>query len=310
MQQFNEKYKDVSGKTDSMYIYVLYGCPQEKILDHIKKQLDHITRIQDSYKRNLFSSRYYLFRDLVEKSSESHQYNDVMFIGDQITIHPMTQGNKILLKKYDHEQISFVYDDHYKLDYLEDLLFNDKPYHIYRINNNKIDYLQMTRTKKIILQSKESKQFNVMDFINSTLPINARYAIYGISAKIKEHQDDRAYCVIRRSIKDNELMDLINTIDQEDHLIALDKDLLMIHDARQSHKIIFKDHILKKIKTGQLEKLYIDKNLHIKFLENTKKHSIDINFKIIIIDTGLKSFVENREKIIDQYGGVIGVAYY
>jgi len=310
MELFREKYETAKGRNDSMYIYVLYECPQEKIKDHVSKQLDIIDRITDAFKKKLFSSRYFLIKNMLEQNSDDFIYNCILFIDDNLNKHLLTKSNMELLKRFDHQSITFVYDDHFKLDFIEDLLFNNNPYNIYRINNNKIDYIHMTRTKKVVISSKESKPLDIKEFVNETIPSNKKYLLYGISSKLKDHTDDRAYSIINGYIKDDELVKLIDKIDQEDILISFERDLNMLNDPKQSHKIILKNNLTEKIKNSQLEKLYIDSKMHTKFMENMKKNKLDLTFKIIIINASIKSFVENRENLLNQYGGVIGISYY
>ena len=89
MEQFNEKYINIKGKTDSMYVYVMYNCSQSLIFEHVKKQLEYIDNINDSYKRKLYSSRYFLLRDTLtnQNNPDSHLYNYIIFISDEINIH-------------------------------------------------------------------------------------------------------------------------------------------------------------------------------------------------------------------------------
>jgi len=312
MQGYRDLYGGKKGKTDSLYIYILYECSRDQIMEHIKKQIEYVNRITDTYKCKLFASRYLMFRDLIESMAlkDEDLINMVILIDDQINTHDLTKENIQILEKYAHQSISYVYDDHFDLDYLEDLLFNDKPYNVYKVINNKVDFIQMTRTKKRTMESKESKALDLMEFIDQTLPQNGRYLLTGISGKLKGIQDPRSYCVINKELKMQDLMNMIDQIDQEDNLIAFDQDIGLLHDPKQMHKIVFKKDLNEKIINGQLAKLYIEEKMHNKFMENAKKNSIDVNFKIIIIDTRLKSFNEDREKKIEQYGGVCGVGYY
>lgn len=312
MQEYENIYGQKKGKTDSMYIYVLYMCQRDQIIEHIKKQIEYVNRITDVYKCKLFASRYYSFKETIELMAlkDDDLINMIFFIDDQVNCHSLTEENMRILKKYDHQTISQRYDDHFDLEYLEDLLFNDQPYNVYRIMNNKVDFIQMTRTKKQIMESKESKNLDLTEFINTTLPQGGKYLLTGVSGKLKGFQDPRAYCVINKELKMQDLMNMVDQLDQEDNLIAFDTDLSMLHDPKQLHKVIFKNSLNEKIINGQLAKLYIEEKMYNKFMENAKKNAIDTNFKIIIIDTRLKSFNEGREKNIEQYGGVCGISYY
>lgn len=314
MEIYRDKYENIKGKTDSLYIYVLYECTQDEIKNHIKKQLESIKRVADSYKRKTYSSRYFVLREFIEQNAEqndeNHIYNCVLFISDKVDEHLLTDDNKRILNQYNHKNISYKYGDKFDLEYLDDLIFNDNPYHMFRVNNNKIDYLCLTKTKKVIIDSKDSKSLDIMEFVNMVLPTDAKYIIYGISSKLKEIKDDRAYVVINGLIKDDDLIEMIERINQEDILIELAKDLLMISDIKQMQKITFKKEITSKIKNSQLQKIYIDVKLVDKFLSNIKLNGYEVNFKINVIDTSIKSFVNDMERILDQYDGVVGVTYY
>ncbi|VBB18743.1 hypothetical protein YASMINEVIRUS_1275 [Yasminevirus sp. GU-2018] len=310
MDFLREKYRDTKGRTNSMYVYVLYECSQEKFRDHVKKQIEILDRVNDAFKKRLFMSRYHMMRDIIEQNLDEHVYNCVLFVGDEIDQYHLTANNKDVLKRFEHSEISYTYGDRFDLGYVEDLLFNDVPYHMFRVNNNKIDYLCLTRTKKVVKNSKESKPLDIVGFVDSVLPINTRYVLYGVSSKLKEIEDSRAYTIIPKNVKDEELIDMIVRVDQEEILSELTDDLMMLQDSKHMHKIAFKKEIPLKIKNGQLQKLYIDTNTYDKFIENMKKAGLDINFRVVKVDPSIKSFVENRERILDQYGGVVGVTYY
>lgn len=313
MESYNYKYKNVQGKSDSLYIYVLYECSQEEIKEHIKKQLDIVDRVNDPFKRKMFSSRYFILRQFTEQYKDNHVYNCILFLGDNIDEYQLTTENKNILRRYNHRTISYKYDDHYDLDYLEDLISNNNPYHMFRVNNNKIDYLLLTKTKKVVVNSKESKPLDIMEFVNSSLSgdkSNTKYIIYGVSAKLKEINDTKCYAVINKLMKDDDLIDMIDQIDQEDLLIELSNDLLMLTDIKLMHRIVFKKELTSMIRNGQLQKLYIDVKLVDKFLTNMKNSKVDVNFKMIIIDTSIKSFIDGQERTLDPYEGVIGVTYY
>lgn len=310
MQNLKEKYGNVKGKKDSMYLYILYNCPQEKLKEHVKKQLSTIERVSDSYKRKLFSSRYYLLRDMADENPEDHVYNCVIFISDIIDSYNLTKQQQTLLREYEHQEISYCYNDHFDLEYLNDMINCNDPYHVYRIHNNKIDHVKMTKTKKVVSDSKESKQLEIQEFIDQTLPPNKRFIMFGVSSKLKGFSDDRAYQIITKGLRDEEVIDLIERIDQEDILIELEEDLSMIHDDKQMSKVVFKKNLQKKIEYGMIEKLYIDSAIHDKFIKNMKKINLDVSFKVIQIDTKIKSFVEDRERALAAYGGVVGIAYY
>ncbi len=310
MDQFKSKYGKVTGRTDSLYIYVLYECSKSELLTHIQSQLKIIDRVADAFKRKLFSSRYYLLRDMVNNTLEEEcVYNTVIFISDTLESYNLEKTCQTLLKAYSHSHISYKYSDRFDLEFLEDLIFNETPYHIVKLNNNLIEYHQITKTKKRLVGSSESKTLNIDDFIEEQIKTN-RYVMYGVSSKLKGFVDQKCYQIINKFLKDEEVIELISQMDQDDILDIFDKELEMMTDLKQMHKVLFKKEIKEKIEMGQVEKLYLSDKVYDKFLDNMKKLNIEINFKLIKIDTSIKSFTDGREKKINNYDGVIGIAYY
>jgi len=305
-------YNNIKGKSNSMYVYVLYECTQDLIKDHIKKQFEIVNRSNDSFKRSLLSSRYFGLKSLVESNKDDHVYNCVIFVGTNTTEHPLTNFNKQILKRFDHQRISYSYDDHFDLNFLEDLIFNDDPYHMFRVNSNRIDYIQLTKYKKISIKTKESKSLDIEEFINESLSSTARYVICGVSTKITKniYDDHRVYAVINKTVKDSEFIDLIDQINQQQILDSLVDDLTMMSDIKTLHRIIFKKDITTCIRNAQLQTLYINIKLVDKILDSMKKANVPITFKMCIIDPSIKSFNDEQEKILDQYAGVVGVTYY
>lgn len=240
---FNEKYRDVRGKTNSMYTYVLYRCTQNNLKEHIKKQINALNRISDIFKKQLFVSRYGSIQEFAEQYPGDYVYNSVLFVGQTIDQYLLTQDNINALKMFDHQKISYVYGDSFNIPYIEDLLFNISPYHMFQVNNNKIDYIYLTKTKKNIMNSKESKTLDIIGFVKSVLPMNSRYCIYGVSSKLRNNDNlssyPLAYAVIPRHMRDDELIMLCDRIDQEDLLTELTRDLDMMIDMRYTHKIVF-----------------------------------------------------------------------
>lgn len=305
-----EKYKNIKGKTDSMYVYVLFNCDHTEIMNHIKKQSDILERVNDSYKRKLFQSRYFLLREMIEASDVTEIFNCVIFLGDILERHELSKENLGLLNKFKHQKITFTYDSSFNLEFLEDLLFNNDPCHLFRVDNNKVEYIQMTKTKKIIVRSKESKLLDLKAFIDENISSKTRYILCGISSKLNDIKDTRSYGVINGFIKDNEIDGFVRRMYQEELIKLLKEDLTLMQNQKTLHRIVFKQDLTKIIRESKLQKLYIDSTLKNKFLSNMEKSDLIVDFKLISLDKNIKSFSENDEKILDSYSGIVGVTYY
>lgn len=302
----------LTGKSDSLYIYILFNCPKAKLIEHIHNQMNVLERMSDAFKRSLLTSRYRNLEEMYAKYSDAAVFNEVAFIDDDVESFSLSPKHIHLLHHFSHPSITFKFGASFDLAFLFDLVENSKTYDVFRMSsNNKIEHLQLSRTKKRSGASAESKDLNLLQFINSNKATpQGKYVLFGVSSKLKGFTDVNAYSVLNRTLKDSEIFEMFETIEKESVLDEFEKDLEMLKLDRLMHRVCFQSEIKEKILCGQLEKLYLSGKKYQKFVENLKRLDIDITFKVIVIDTDCSSFVENREKVILQYDGVVGILYY
>jgi len=234
------------------------------------------------------------------------------FLADRLESYQLSQKHIALLTSFCVQPITFRYGSKFDLDFLFDLVSNTKTFDTFRIHNNKIDHILISKTKKRTMVSLESKELDLHSFIHSQLshPTN-KYVLFGVSSKLKNYSDPQAYVVIHRNLKDAEIFDMVDVIEKEAVLDALDNDLEMLKLDKKMHRVCFKNEIKDKIAMANLEKLYVSDKVYDKMMANMARMGMDHSgFKVIRIDTTVSSFIENREKRILIYDGVVGITFY
>lgn len=294
MDYYRSKYQSIVGKCESLYVYVLHDCSKKQLIEHIAEQQKILKRLNDGYKQKLYSSRYNLFQNKIEDEEMQKivKYNHIFFIGETIETYELSKQNIKLLKSFKHKTIDFVYGNTYDLDFLNDLIFNEKPYHIFQLNNN-FSYIQMTKHKKNIV--KESKNTEIKSFIESC-NCDDNYIIHGSNPKLKSYQDKNALFISSSILKDDQIFTMIDKIINDRLLIEFETDLSMLHNDKKMHRILFKKDIEEDCENYQIEKIYINNSIN----DELKKQISSINCKIIIINS----------TTLEKYGNIIGVTYY
>jgi hypothetical protein len=309
------EYEDKVGKTDSMYVVVIYKCNVDELLEFTKNKMQNAMKIKDSHRRGRAKTAYYNIRQFAEEYPEDHIFNNLIMMdveNDAYDVFSLNQSTITLLNSYDCDNIWYRCTDHYDLNELYDYLESDKYYHMFRVKNNKVRYIKLGKTKKIVADTHESKSLDLIEYINNKIPQDARFLAYGVSSKLSQlsKDDPKAYDVLNYDVSDSSAIDFIQKMDQSDILDVFETDLQLMNDMKTLHRVIFKKDF-KSDKIAILQKIYIDKRILDKFLENCKNKEIEISFEIVVIDHRIKDFNEGRElRILEEFGGVVGVTYY
>lgn len=320
MDNFKTKYESVVGKFESLYVYVLFDCSLNQIIEHIKDQKNILKRMKDIYKQKLYISRYTSLLEYIENldkelndkqnkstSNQIRKYNNIFFVGETIEHYDLTKLNIKLLKQCKHKNIDYVYGDKFNLDFLNDLINNDKFYHVFQCDNKYNHYYQITKHKKNIIIEKSSIN-DIKLFINKCIDnvenfdINDKYIIHGNNQKLKTYQDKKALIISSFHLKDNDIIEMIDKIKNDLLIDEFLNDLEMINDNKKMHRIIFKKDIYEDFFDYQIEKIYVNKQSYYDITKNDELFDKIKNSSCHIIEI-------DSDKL-SQYGNIVGVTYY
>lgn len=326
-EDIKKLYTDKVGKTESMYMIVLFGCSVENLLAYTEEKNQTSTNIKDSYRRARAKTAYYnlkLYAETIKAETDDLQHknkpnklNKLIMMDvetDLFDVYSLTKRSIDLLESYGCQNIWVRCTDHFDTVELYDYLESDKYYNIFRIKNSSIRYVRLGLSKKRVMDEYESKTLDVMSYINTQIG-SAKYLAYGVSSKLatlsaNKDARARAYDIMNRDVSDADAVSYISRMEKSDILDLLDNDLALMQNPKTMDRVMFKkDFIGPNI--AKLQRIYIDDRMVDKFYDMCRAKSIGISFEVVTIDHNVKDFIEGRElRLMAEFGGVIGITYY
>ena len=312
-----DEFKNISGKTSSLYMVVLFECGVEELLKHTFNKVRSTGKIKDAHLRARARKANFNLKEFGGSFEENERLSYLLMMDverDNLEIFKLSDNAVELLTAYECPDIWIRCDNHYDLTILKDYLESDDYYNLFRVKNNKVSHIKLGMTKKVVANSEESKTLNLPEYIESRLDSNSKYLAYGVSSKLASLNNTdirgRAYDVLSHDISDSNAIDFIIRMQQSDLLDRMDDDYEFIQNPKTMHRVIFKKDF-KPDKIAILQRIYIDKRILEKFKENCEKGGVDISFEIITIDSSIKDFQEGREsRLFTELDGVMGFTYY
>jgi hypothetical protein len=318
-----EKYSTTTGKTDAIYSVVLFNCNKEQLDKFTKDNNDSAKNIKDTHKRARAKKAYYAIKCFSDKfaDQDNHIFNVVIMMDverDYFSSYNLTKSVVSRLNNFKCYNIWIKSDNRYLIKELEDYLWSDKFYHMFRVKGNLVRYIRLGKSKRVESDRMESSKLDLVQYVSDKIMIESsnctdRFLAYGVSGKLAALQASNIYCkaydILNRDISDDEAILFIEKMEQSDYLDRLDVDLDLIQNSKTMDRVIFKKDF-NPPNLSKLQRLYIDTKMHDKFMDNCTDNGVDISFEIIKIDAQVKGFVKNRETALDKYGGVIGITYY
>lgn len=311
--------KDVTGKTESLYVIVLFKCTSEELLEYTLSRSQNALKIKDSHRRGRARKAYNTLKEFGETFLEKYVFNHLIVMDverDTLDAYSLTNRMIHLLSSYECTKIWLRCTDYFNLDELRDYLESDEHFNLFRIKNNQVKHIKLGRTKKVVIHTEESKTLDLPNYIETRLKSmdKAKYLVYGVSSKLASISESpihvRAYDVINHDISDEDAIEYIARMVQSNILDEMDADLDMMQNPKTMHRILFKKDFTPNT-IANVKRMYIDKRNKDRFLGNCKKNNIDVSFELVVIDSTIKDFQENREcRLMNEFDGVIGVSYY
>lgn len=317
MEQFVSEHSSIVGKTETIYCFVSHQMSVENFKEYCRDKSQNALKIKDSHRRGRARSAYYA----VQSFLDDYQDDDILDVllaldvdSDSLEAYRLSEDHIRLLKSYDCGDLNVWCGDHYPIDQISDYLESDEHFNLFRVKNNSVTHIKLGRTKKVRSDAHESRSLVLADYVAGRLAPNQKYIAYGTSSKLAPLMSSeiasRAYSIMNHDVSDADAIDMIGKMDQSDILDDLDSTLELIHNMKTMDRVIFKkDFTLENI--AKLEKVYLDQRIEARFRENCDKKGLDVSFEIMIINSNIKDFQEGRElKLMNDYGGVVGLTYY
>lgn len=267
----------ITDKYESLFTLIVHNTSLTELISTIMHKIKKISMISNTYKRKYLNDRLYNFKLYLE-DSKIKDLNHIFLISNEI--HKFEIKNELkILKEFNIRNITLLNGEYFNIDYINDLFYNTNFKHIIEINNKKVNYLIMTKTKKKTILSETCSTNNIFDFLNEN-NIKNKCLIHGVSTLLKNNKSDNHF-IFNKKLDDNEIFKIFD----EDIILSnhekLKKDLLYLQNEKTINRIIFYKEIENAINNQMIKTLYCSPKKKKIIFENFSSDLL--NFEIIEI---------------------------
>lgn len=299
------KYENVTDK--SLFTIMSFDKSKNDFLDNLKKYQKKCGLIKNSFLKNIICNRLYEFIEFLQTEFNQDKINHIFLVGKETVIYSLKKKEIGTLREYNIKNYLFYYDTYYKVEYLVDLLTNFKFTNSIVLSKGKVSYTKMNENKKKSMAKKKCK--NIKDFEEFLKNNDISEGIITGKNNILNKFIKKGFIIYNKNLKNDEILKKI----KENKMIEKHKELedlfLTFNDESKLHLLLF-GNINKDIKEAiecyQVKQLYCHKDKIKELKSQCSKECY--NFEIIEIDK-----VDNNDvshKLLNDYGGVVGVKYY
>lgn len=298
-------YRQINEKTDTLFTILVYDLSVSELLNNIEHRLQFCKEIKNTKKKAIICSRLFNFKEYLSQIDPNQKIDSIYLIEESTNEIKLTANMKQLLHEYKIDNFIFKYDYLFQIDYLL-ALFTDLNFkQVIYIKNNEYTHFLINTTKKKIIFHKESKNFDIVEYINSN--IKEKCLIHGLSATLKYLKID-PHWVFTYKLADEQIFKLFKDDEMAQICCELDKYLSWIHNSQMMHRLVFGKDIEKKIAQKSLQLLYCSPKIYEKVTKRLPKEYYSSNFKIYKIETISKG--DSGDRLESDFAGALGVTYY
>lgn len=300
-----EKFKNLEGKYESMYIFVANNIIVELFIEKVKKMIGIIEEIQNSSKRNHLKTILSNFCNFLIQIQNGTHINGIFMVNNNINEIPFDKYWTETLNLFDCGELMINYGDKFNLVWLKNLLLDRTYIHVLHLKGNALKHIHLNTTKKRVQEEKEQKGMSVQTYINENIPKTELCIVHGISSLIKGIDENYRIKILNGHQKDSDIESEYEKLINSQNAILLQQWLDKILDPKDGQKLVFGKDISKCIELRTLKTMFCSPEMKKKIYE--KIPSDNLNFEIIEV----KSFGEDvGKRLRDEFKGGVGVKYY
>lgn len=288
---------------ESLFTILTYETSREDFISDLKKRLDKIKDIKNTFKKKKLNDRIFKLVTFVEQSP-TQIYNKIILLSDDIVLIDLTNQDIKMLKEYSIPNYTFEYGEYFNVNWITDLFENFTFYNIVIFNSNQYTHWYGNLNKK-----KKINQTSSQDYIKS---LDKQFYLFG---KINNFSKDRLgnknlIEYIATTCNYNECIENILKLEIKSNTKLLDEIIQAIKVDSSKH--IFGEEIYESIENYNIKELYIHVSILKQFEDKIKEKNLtdNINFNIIHIDTFDPKNPDSSIILIKDYAGMIGIKYF
>lgn len=147
MPVIDKKYSFIRDGHESLFTILIYDTDKEKFYLDLKKRLEKIKDIKNTFKRQKLNDRLYKLISNVE-SSQKLYYNNIILVSDEIKFIDLTPNDLKMLREFSIPTYTFDYGESFKIDWLIGLFENFTYYDVVIFNSNQCSHFMGNQYKK------------------------------------------------------------------------------------------------------------------------------------------------------------------
>ena len=301
------EYENIDDKYESLFTILIYGKTKEEFLNNFKKYQKKCGTIKNAFKKNIVCNRLYKFISYVEITLTDDKINNIFLVGDDIIVYPLKKKEIATLCEYNIKDYLFYFDTYFKVEYLVNVLTNFDFTNSIVLSSGQLSFAKLNKYKKKYIFKKKCKNIkDLEDFIKETDIVSG--VISGQNNIIKKYTKN-GFAIYNTNLSDNEIFDKV----KDNKMIVSHKELedlfSTFRDESKFHLLLLgrldKD-IKEAIECYQVKMLYC----HTEKLKELKSQCSKECYNFTIIEINKVCDNDISMKLLNDYGGVVGVKYY
>ncbi len=300
MPELSSNLKFIRDNHESLFTILLYDKSKEEFLSDLKRRLEKVKDIKNTFKRKKLNDR--IFNLVTQIESSVHQvFNHIILVSDDINYIQLTKKDIGVLKEYSIPNYTFEYGEYFQIDWLQDLFENFTFYDVVIYNSN-----QYTHYNGNLYKKKKISQTSNQDYVKN---LQCNFYLIGKINGLKPIKNLIEH--VNSNLSWNEIMELIRKNLIKKNVLVLENVLIDI--CKNDSKYIFGDQIYEQIENYNVKELFLHSDKAKQFNNDLigKNLTNNINFNIISIET-LETDGKNStsSKLLNDFGGFIGVKHF
>ena len=292
------KLRKVRDKQDTVLTIIIYDYTKDEFISFLKKQIENVKKIKDTFKKKLINDRLYDFLCFIE-SNAPERINYIYLVGPNTHDVELSKKQVSMLREYNIKSLFYEFSDRYNINYI-DKLFNDFDfYKVAELDKKKIIFFDMNSTKLKKLNSETvNNQSELLDYVGKF------DLVHGNSTLLKSLVCDKPN--FNKRLSPEEIVDEIEKIIIRVNQKKLDELLNNITNPKYEDKIFFGGNETKKYTEQSMVKtLFIHESVYKKF---NRIYAEYINFEVIEIRK--LEYGDISDKLLNDYNCCVGELYY
>ena len=299
------KYKSVTDRHQSLYIFVINGVTIENLIERVTKMVTMADTITNPVRKSYIKTRLNKFLENLTVVEPLTNVEGIYFVGSSTNFIELNRYWKDTLNMFQCSDMLVRYDDVYQLEWLNNLLLDRNYVHVLHFRNNNVRHYYLGLTKRKLHQDKTEKKMDVMEFIQENVGGNI-CMIHGVSSFLKGLTDTDNMKIFNGDKRDEELIEEYEKILNRKNCKILKIWMDKLTHPTEGRRLVFGQEIGKGIQDCLLKAVFCSPERKIKLMDN---FSLDNKMPELIVIKQLDDDEYVRRFMVDFKGG-LGITYF